>query len=81
MRLQKKTFLKKTKIARKNLIESLYKAGSGHPGSSLSCLDLIMFIYSKYSNFKFVLSKGHGVPALYSVLYTLGKLDKKTFCL
>ena len=79
MSLQKKIFLKKTKLARKNLIESLYKAGSGHPGSSLSCLDLIMFIYSKYSNFKFVLSKGHGVPALYAVLYTLGKLDKKNF--
>ena len=30
-------------------------------------------------NDRFVLSKGHGVPALYSVMYTLGKLDKKNF--
>ncbi len=79
MKLEKKFFIKKTKIGRKNLIDSLYFAGSGHPGSSLSCLDLIMYIYTKFSKFKFVLSKGHGVPALYAVLYTLKKLDKKNF--
>ena len=79
MKVQSKNFKNKTKLARKNLIKSLYLAGSGHPGSSLSCLDLIMFIYSKFSKFRFVLSKGHGVPALYAVLYTLGKLDKKNF--
>ncbi|MDC0391281.1 transketolase [Candidatus Pelagibacter ubique] len=77
--MDKKKFIKNTLHARRNLIESLYLAGSGHPGSSLSCLDLIMYIYTKFSKFNFTLSKGHGVPALYSVLYTLGKLDKKNF--
>ncbi len=55
---------------RRNVLASIYEAGSGHPGGALSCVDLINFIccenYSKLSNSRFVLSKGHAAPALYA---------------
>lgn len=61
------------------IIESLYHAKSGHPGGSLSIADTITYIYSVLMNFdsnnpnykyrdRFVLSKGHAAPALYSIL-------------
>ncbi len=64
-------------------IEILTEAGSGHPGGSLSSMDLITALFlNKIKRTKenalspdrhrFVLSKGHGVPALYSILSHLG---------
>lgn len=61
----------------------LEKAQSGHPGGSLSAIDLItaLFFHEMQMDPKnsawedrdrFVLSKGHGVPALYAVLSQLG---------
>ena len=55
-------------------------------GASLSCVDLIVYLYKKLLNLKdidvkskkrdyFILSKGHDVPALYSVLANLGIID------
>jgi len=55
-------------------------------GASLSCVDLIVYLYKKIINLKdidikskerdyFILSKGHDVPALYSVLAHLGIID------
>lgn len=63
----------------KNLIEILYKARAGHIGSSLSCLDIIteVFYNQMHRNDKFVLSKGHGVPALYVVLNKLGLISDR----
>jgi len=57
----------------------LHHAGSGHPGGSLSCADILYILYFKIANYKIeninasnrdriVLSKGHAAPALYSVL-------------
>jgi len=73
---------------RLDIIEMISKAGCGHPGSSLSCIDIIVALYFGGMKFdpsdaltvdrdRFVLSKGHGVPALYSVLVKHGLIERK----
>tara|TARA_B100001778_G_C18504829_1_gene591370 strand:- start:134 stop:982 length:849 start_codon:yes stop_codon:yes gene_type:complete len=51
-------------------LASIFEAGSGHPGGVLSCIDLINYILceklDKNINTKFILSKGHAAPAIYS---------------
>jgi transketolase len=72
---------------RVQIIEMLHKAGSGHPGGSLSAIDLIAALYEHHLRHdpkepyaagrdRFVLSKGHGVPALYAVLAQRGYFEK-----
>lgn len=63
---------------RKDIIEMIYKSKSGHPGSSLSCTEILIAIYENFDfkNDKFVLSKGHAAPALYSVLSYHNIIDK-----
>lgn len=67
-----------TKI-RMGVIESTYSAKAGHPGGSLSCADLLAYLYFSELRIdpknpkdpqrdRFVLSKGHCAPALYSAL-------------
>ncbi|MCC8072704.1 MAG: transketolase [Clostridiales bacterium] len=67
-----------TKI-RMGIIESTYGAKAGHPGGSLSSADLFAYLYFKEMNVdpknpklesrdRFVLSKGHCAPGLYSAL-------------
>lgn len=62
-----------------DIIKAVYNAGSGHPGGSLSAADLITALYFGEMNVdprnpkmegrdKFVLSKGHAVPAQYAAL-------------
>ena len=68
-----------------NTIKSIYNAGSGHPGSSLSMAEIITSIFFNIINFKnnnnardrFVLSKGHGVPMLYSAFAELGLINNE----
>ena len=72
--------LKKTACkVRMGIIEGVYNAKSGHPGGSLGLADTITYLYMKHMNIdpnnpddpnrdRFVLSKGHNAPALYSVL-------------
>ena len=68
---------------RKGIIVSTNEAGSGHPGGSLSCTDILTYLYFEEMNVdpakpedpardRFVLSKGHAAPALYSVLAQRG---------
>ena len=68
---------------RKHIIEMLYRAESGHPGGSLSAVDIIVALYFHHMNHnpknpcdpnrdRFLLSKGHAVPALYAVLAECG---------
>jgi len=68
---------------------SIFFAGSGHPGGILSCMDLIVYLYStrlKIKNInqfksinrdRFILSKGHSAPAIYSTLAALKILKYK----
>jgi transketolase len=70
---------------RKTVLNLTYKAGSGHPGGSLSIADLMAVLYFKEMNVdvnnpknpdrdRFVLSKGHAAPALYGTLKERGFL-------
>jgi len=74
--------------ARKHIIEMLYLAKSGHPGGSLSAVDVITALYFEHMNIdpkdlsdpdrdRFILSKGHAAPALYSVLALRGYFSVK----
>ena len=65
--------------ARKWILKSITAAGSGHPGGSLSCIDLLLVLYRDILKHdprnpkdpdrdRFILSKGHGAPALYVAL-------------
>ncbi len=78
---------------RKNALTAVYSAQSGHPGGSLSIADLLAYLYFEVMNVdpknpenpdrdRFVLSKGHTAPALYSTLAQRGFIpveDIKTF--
>ena len=84
------------KESRKNIIEMVYSAQSGHIGGSLSACELLTVLYHKImhnvtdwksspdfeNRDRFVLSKGHVSPLLYSVMSQVGYFDKeelKTF--
>ena len=71
---------------RQGIIEGTYQAKSGHPGGSLSAADVLTYLYFKQMKIdpsdpgwekrdRFVLSKGHAAPALYSVLANRGFFD------
>jgi len=73
-----------SKQIRKDIIQILYNAQSGHSGPSLSIVEILVFlffskkIYKNFSNkHNFILSKGHAVPALYSILFNLNYITKK----
>lgn len=78
-----KKFLDKSYRIRKHILEMTTQAGSGHPGGSLSCVDVLVALYfhvmrhdPKNPNWpdrdRFVLSKGHAAPTLYAVLAEAG---------
>lgn len=78
----------KAKETRIDIITMLEKAGSGHPGGSLSCVEIVTALYYKTmkhnpknpkweSRDRFVLSKGHGVPTVYTTLAKLGYFPKE----
>jgi len=73
---------------RMGIIEGVHAAKAGHPGGSLSCTEILTYLY--FSEMKidpknpkweerdrFVLSKGHAAPALYAVLAQRGFFDEK----
>lgn len=64
---------------RKDVLEMVYKAGSGHPGGSLSAVEILTALYFEIleENDHFFLSNGHVCPALYSVMAEKGLTDKK----
>jgi transketolase len=75
-------------MCRANAFVSVKKAGSGHLGSSFSAMDIVVSLYYKEMNTIglgldhpdrdiYFSSKGHDVPGLYSVLYSLGILPRE----
>lgn len=71
------------KRLRQTVLTMITEASNGHPGGSLSAIDMILQLYAnemrhdpsqpKWSERdRFVLSKGHAVPALYAVLAHFG---------
>lgn len=86
--MNKENLISISKNVRKNIIEMICESKSGHPGGSLSCVDIITYLYNekmkvdinnpKWENRdRFVLSKGHAAPALYSVLAEKGFFPKE----
>ncbi len=68
---------------RKGIVTAVYSAQSGHPGGSLSAADMYTYLYFEEMNIdpaepvkddrdRFVLSKGHTAPGLYSVMAQRG---------
>lgn len=76
----------KASALRGSLLRLIGEAGSGHPGSSLSCVEILTSLYygsNAIDPFKplaerdmMVLSKGHAAPALYAILMDLNVLSK-----
>ncbi|HEY9857772.1 MAG TPA: transketolase [Stenomitos sp.] len=78
--------MERARAVRRHIITSTRDGKSGHPGTSLSCADLLVALYFGHMRHdpqhphwagrdRFVLSKGHGAPALYSVLAEAGYFD------
>jgi transketolase len=70
---------------RRHIITMLAAAGGGHPGGSLSAVEILCALYLRILRHnpedpawpdrdRFILSKGHGVPALYAVMAECGYL-------
>lgn len=90
-KLDTKALEERAKVIRRHVIRMIAKASSGHPGSSLSTIDLLVALfYNKLRHNpklpkwpdrdRFVLSKGHACPALYAILaergyFGIDKLD------
>ncbi len=77
------TLKNQAKQVRMDVIRMTAKAGSGHPGGSLSCTEALVALYFEIMNVdpkdeknpdrdRFVLSKGHSAPALYGTLCERG---------
>ena len=73
---------------RVDIVKAVHKAGSGHPGGSLSAADIVTALYFKEMNIdpqnprmegrdKFILSKGHAGPVQYAALAERGYFPKE----
>lgn len=87
MREEKFLVEQATKI-RKDIVEMICKAKSGHPGGSLSAVDILTALYFDEMNIdpknpkmenrdRFILSKGHAAPVLYSTLAERGYFNRE----
>jgi transketolase len=76
--------LKKLTVSvRRDIVEMIYRVNSGHPGGSLSATELVTALYFNIMNYdaqnphwadrdRFILSKGHACPVLYSCMARAG---------
>ena len=72
---------------RRLTVAAIYHAGSGHPGGSLSCADILAVLYGTvlslpqadrpdHDRDRFILSKGHAAPALYATWAAFGLMPR-----
>lgn len=77
-------------MCRLNTLAAVKRAGSGHLGSSFSAMDIVVFLFYEWMNTRqvgwadpdrdiYFSSKGHDVPGLYSVLFSLGVIPRDKF--
>ncbi|MDT8903935.1 transketolase [Anaeroselena agilis] len=82
---------KRATAVRKNIIEMVTAAKSGHPGGSLSAADILVTLYFAVMRVdphapadperdRFVLSKGHAAPVLYATLAERGFFSHSELC-
>ncbi len=73
---------------KKDILKMIYLAQSGHPGGSLSCVNILYILYKKIMRINtsdpqwierdiLILSKGHAAPALYAVLSNIGFIRRE----
>jgi transketolase len=73
---------------RRDIIQTIYTAGSGHPGGSLSELEILIALYFRVMRYdagnptwpdrdRFILSKGHASPGFYAVLSRAGYFPRE----
>ena len=78
----------KARQIRKEILTMTNSAGSGHPGGSLSAVEILLSLYDYKMRYKsddpswedrdrLIISKGHVTPVVYSVLAYAGYFDKK----
>ena len=78
------------KQVRRDIITMIANAGSGHPGGSLSMVELMTSVFYNHMRInpknpknpdrdRFVLSKGHAAPCYYAVLAELGFISRDEF--
>ena len=86
--MDKLKLMKTANEVRKGIVTSVHSAKAGHPGGSLSAADIFTYLYFEELNIdpkdpkkadrdRFVLSKGHTAPGLYSVLAERGYFPKE----
>ena len=86
MKKNKEELIQISKQIRQDIVEMLTESGSGHPGGSLSAADIVTTLFFNELNIdpknpkdenrdRFVLSKGHAAPVLYSALARRGFFD------
>ena len=63
---------------RRDIVEMIYKAQTGHPGGSLSATEILIALYFEImgETDRFFLSNGHVCPALYAVMAEKGMIEK-----
>ena len=73
---------------RVNIVKMTHAANSGHPGGSLSSIDLLSGLYGTQMRVdpdnpdwpdrdRFIMSKGHASPAVYSILHEVGYINEE----
>ncbi len=73
---------------RRHIVRMIHSAGAGHPGGSLSAIDILVALYANKLRFdvenpdwddrdRFVMSKGHASPAVYSILHEVGFISEE----
>ncbi len=76
---EKNDLLVKSINIKKRFVNMYYKANAGHIGSSLSCADILTYVYFRLmaKEDEIILSKGHAAASLYSLLAEGGILTEK----
>ncbi|DAC48334.1 MAG TPA: transketolase [Candidatus Thalassarchaeaceae archaeon] len=76
------------KRCRREIVKMTHRASAGHPGGSLSAIDILVALYKTRLNVdpkrpkdserdRFIMSKGHASPAIYAILNEMGFLSKE----
>jgi len=84
-----KDLQEKAKMIRRDVVEMIGEAKSGHPGGSLSAVEIVTYLYFSEMNIdpleadwkqrdRFVLSKGHAAPVLYATLAHRGFIPRES---
>ncbi len=88
--MQNAQIQEKCRKLRRRIINIIADAGSGHPGGSLSTVEILTCLYyakmdvdpknpQKEDRDRFILSKGHAAPAIYAVLADMGYFSESEF--